>query len=1571
MKKRRLVSLLAVLVGIFMIWNFSSVSASEVIFQDLNLTRETLQTIAQNNTLNASSETLSISKTRSTGDYYNWDPTTTSDGKTVWKIAKGTGSSRDYSNLYYCLNVAKGFGYNSSTGDMTEGASATYVYDTDNDMKDSSKQSSISTAAGGNLGTNYNKVVWILDHAYIPTGSSSYKTSSDYTTLMRNAGITVENEAWDLTEEDIDVVQQMAIWYFTNSSTSGYNGTSLPSLYINGRQLSSIYYGTDEDGMQITGAQKQQKANKLYQYFLNNASSSYTAAVPTLTLGNAGTTVEESGNYYMVGPFQLTGTNTSEIDEINTTVNKTYTLLDGSKNVVTGNQFKNVVGGNFYLRLNKSDVTTTTPITINMQYTYNTRQLIFMTNTGNTNQPVVHVKEGDVTKPTSTNYTIQTTQVEVEKVWDDESNKDGVRPASVTVALYEGSTKKAEQTLSASNNWKYTWTGLLAGKTYTVRELNTSGSIIAPNDAYNEDYVKVTYGISGTKTIVTNKHTPEPDMPDLALRKFITKIGGSPVESREPQITSEETRKLANKTATFDEGTTAAKTHTKTPLEVKTDDVVTYTIRVYNEGNIDAYASEITDYLPAGLAYIPDSTVNTAYGWKMYDASGAETTDASAAKYIKTNYLSRTNTENILTAFAGGDLDYKDVEVECKVIAEEQITNNLRNVAAITGMTDKNGNTITDIDSQPQAVNPDTYHPEAATQGKGEQDDDDYEDLLLKERELDLALRKFITGLNDDAITTQEPQVDTSTIATTGTATYKHEKTPVAVQIGDIVTYTIRVYNEGEVNGYVSEITDYLPAWLDFLPDDEINRQYLWAQDVDNPRKITTNVAQKDSATGETIYEARENKQLLAAYNGGDTLDYIDVKIRCQVNDQAKEDILMTNIAEISGMQKADGSAVETDRDSTRGDVVLPEDSNLPDYKGHDDNKADLTDDNYYYKGQQDDDDFAKVIIKRFDLSLKKFATTVVTKAKDETSTDTVRNYQREPVVDASKLGTKDENGNIITEAVYTMDKTPIRVSKGDIITYILRIYNEGDLAGYANEIIDYIPEGLRFVEDSTINEQYGWTQDGDTIKTNYLSNSNTENELKAVTTDENGNKVLDYKDVQVQFEIVADPAVYVGKTITNWAEINDESNKDIDSTPGNEDRNEDDIDYEPVVLGYFDLALRKFITKVDNTDYNNRVPQVDASKLGTFDENGKLITKATYTHTKDPVLLQIGNTVVYTIRIYNEGTMDGYAEEITDNIPEELEFLPDNEVNKEYKWTMIDENGEITTDVSKATKITTNYLSEANDRSNIISAYQTNNGSVALDYKDVKVAFKVSSRAKPQKVIVNTAEISEDSGDDIDSTPDNNKDGEDDIDKEYVKVQTFDLALKKWVTATKVTYKGKTKTTKTGFNEDSTEMAKVDLVASRLKKTTVKFVYNIKVINEGEVAGYAYEVKDYIPSGLKFIKADNPKWKLQKDGTVTTDQLKSKLLQPGESATIQIVLTWKNSTSNMGAKTNWAEISKDSGDDIDSTPDNYKKTEDDIDNAIVILSIKTGKIKTYIALATASVSILAAGAYIIRKKVL
>ena len=71
-----------------------------------------------------------------------------------------------------------------------------------------------------------------------------------------------------------------------------------------------------------------------------------------------------------------------------------------------------------------------------------------------------------------------------------------------------------------------------------------------------------------------------------------------------------------------------------------------------------------------------------------------------------------------------------------------------------------------------------------------------------------------------------------------------------------------------------------------------------------------------------------------------------------------------------------------------------------------------------------------------------------------------------------------------------------------------------------------------------------------------------------------------------------------------------------------------------------------------------------------------------------------------------------------------------------------------------------------------------------------------------------------------------------------------------------------------------------------------------------------------------------------------------------------------------MGVKTNWAEIKSDSGDDIDSVPDNYKKEEDDIDNAKVVLSIKTGNARTYIMLALISVVILGGGTFLIKKYV-
>ena len=141
------------------------------------------------------------------------------------------------------------------------------------------------------------------------------------------------------------------------------------------------------------------------------------------------------------------------------------------------------------------------------------------------------------------------------------------------------------------------------------------------NIEYNNDTINIKNG------------TPEFD---LTLRQYISSIIDSrgiskKFESREPQITQENLRRLATKTAELNNGTTALKTHSKQALNVSSGDIITYTIRIYNEGQINGYAKEITDYIPAGLEFVsPDqSEINRRFGWQ------AVTSDN---KTIKTEY---------------------------------------------------------------------------------------------------------------------------------------------------------------------------------------------------------------------------------------------------------------------------------------------------------------------------------------------------------------------------------------------------------------------------------------------------------------------------------------------------------------------------------------------------------------------------------------------------------------------------------------------------------------------------------------------------------------------------------------------------------------------------------------------------------------------------------------------------------------------------------------------------------------------------------------------------------------------
>lgn len=120
---------------------------------------------------------------------------------------------------------------------------------------------------------------------------------------------------------------------------------------------------------------------------------------------------------------------------------------------------------------------------------------------------------------------------------------------------------------------------------------------------------------------------------------------------------------------------------------------------------------------------------------------------------------------------------------------------------------------------------------------------------------------------------------------------------------------------------------------------------------------------------------------------------------------------------------------------------------------------------------------------------------------------------------------------------------------------------------------------------------------------------------------------------------------------------------------------------------------------------------------------------------------------------------------------------------------------------------------------------------------------------------------------------------------------------------------------------------------------------------------------------------ADNPLWTKQADNKVTTRALEGRLLNPGEKATVEIIFTWVNNATNIGLKTNIAEISQDynedGSEDIDSVPNNLIPQEDDQDLALVMLAIKTGTETMYIGITIISIIIIGSSAYLIKKYVL
>ena len=1525
----------------------------------------------------AASKTFMLSLTRGMDDSENKYAyaLNTGDNHRITQIISLGENNQKLATNFYCLNATKG----ASWGEVS--LSGTPEYTASYDMiKDKSEIESLTTTYSNTVKQYYTQLMWVLDHIHVDGGISvknllakagieedsedgiyyyNYKknpnsvfsdTSTDlYRNLYGNMDgyyITKDGAKKEvlLSKELVESVQQAVIWYYTNYK--GYNdsrfncytnsGATSPKEWlrydinptVNNQDWKQLidYTEKDDNNHDVeVGRMLQEQASILYNYFIDSAEAAarngYTSTSEgTIELKFKGNDTDlkmtTEGENYKIGPLEIKTTGNTTTTEI--IVEKGTTNIT-SKATINGNtKTSPATDREFYVLVPKAEVANIDGV----------------------------IKVGVKGQYTSTNKTLW-----IGKITDTESNVE-----QPIVEVTPGS-KNIEDSLTVDSLF------------------------------------------------------------DLALRKTILDVDGKTAIKNEKGLDAARNIKIDTSTINEEE-TTATYKHRKDPIVISEGSVITYQIHIYNEGDIDGYASKIVDQLPSGLESVlkTNDTVKSTLG-NTYNVT-YDTTTNKITLAISQDDITNKTAKNIASYKGGNDISSDTITLKCKVTGKASTDGKtkqyLTNIAYILEEYDKDGNKIerdrSNTESRPSvypnktaeelnstdknnykgndsnpSVDSDTNND---TYFKGQEDEDDFEKVVLLPKPFDLKLMKYISAINDKP-TTRTITIDSSNLnkvvngKVVTTADYDVSKVPLLVKTGDYVTYTFRIYNEGEVDGYAKEISEDIPEGLEY--DASVNTNPAWTVS-NNGKTITTDFLSK----------AKGESNLIKAFDSenddgkGSGLSYKDVSVKLKVVSTDTKNIIR-NEAAITKDENSEGEEI-TDRDS------------VPEEWKKEDSDDDYEDNPEYPKYKEDDEDYDNIKLATFDLALRKFITKISTDGNFE-DTNTTTTYNRVPQIDSSKL-----KAGTAQTAIYNHSKEPIYLNIGDYVLYTIRAYNEGDIAGYASEIVDYLPENIDFVDSTDeyikdINDK--WSYDAQTRKVT----TKTDKLLNAFDAEKDNGKGsgLSYVDVQIICKINKNAPT--NKKLTNIAEITeykDEDGKviepsvgDRDSKPenfpedlkdeetrpdynGGEDKDktddyipgqEDDDDFEKVIVKEnpkFDLALRKFITDISGKEVTTRIPEVE------YKDN-----KITYTHPKDVVKVVVGDTVTYTLRVFNEGEIAGFAEKVSDDIPEYLEFLPEHKTNRDYRWVMYDKDGNATTKVSEAVKIVTDYTSKAygetlmqkenlKENPNLLNAFDKTAGvsDTNPDYVDVKVAFKVKDPNSNTYVIVNKAQISEDADkdgkpvEDIDSTPDEWKEGEDDQDYENVGVEYFDLSLLKYVTKAIVIENGKTKTTTTGNNgSDSDITPKVEIYRKNIKKTIVKFEYVIKITNEGDIAGYAKEITDYVPEGLKFYEEDNKGWKDEGNNVISTELLKDTLLQPGQSATVKVVLRWINGENNLNLKINIAEISKDENEkgipDRDSTPDNKKPGEDDIDDAPVLLTISTGMLENTIVYVSGALVIL------------
>jgi len=399
-----------------------------------------------------------------------------------------------------------------------------------------------------------------------------------------------------------------------------------------------------------------------------------------------------------------------------------------------------------------------------------------------------------------------------------------------------------------------------------------------------------------------------------------------------------------------------------------------------------------------------------------------------------------------------------------------------------------------------------------------------------------------------------------------------------------------------------------------------------------------------------------------------------------------------------------------------------------------------------------------------------------------------------------------------------------------------------------------------------------------------------------------------------ILLEITGDGIIY------NQAEVMSMDEVDVDSTPGNGNFNEDDISSACV-------SVPVGLCLASSETIEASIPIAGLTNIQWFRDTGSgpiafatgspvtISDVGTYTFTADnsvgcetgnccPLVIEDscfdlaltkvpvagvvtpGDDKEFTITVYNQGDQDAYDIDITDYLPTDLTFNATNAVNIANNWALV---GGLPT-----TTIPGPLAPGANTTVSIVLTIDSGfTGSTLVNSAEISAADNDTNSS-------NTASIN---GDGTGTHNGNNAaTDEDDEDPAEFTVDQYDLALTKTLISTSPFAPGSV------------------------------VVFEIEVSNEGTLDASNIEVTDVLPTGLNFITGTGFSINPPYVSTITSI--------PAGGAPVVLTVTAQIDNNFAGTSlTNEAEITSDDGADVDSTPDNDVATEDDQDDAVVMVT--------------------------------